>query len=114
MLTHCVLCRQEIAVLPELRQGATLTRVPSLIFKVLTGYRNVQIAIRSMAFSFFLQPLHLQIYFWGFLCGFFFYFYFFYIDSSDVSECNIRMLMVIYIQLYADYVRCTNISKSMS
>lgn len=105
MLTHCVLCRQEIAVLPELRQGATLTRVPSLIFKVLTGYRNVQIAIRSMAFSFFLQPLLRKS--TSFICrstfGVFFvgfFFFFFYIDSSDVSECNIRMLMVIYIQLY--------------
>lgn len=82
MLTHCVLCRQEIAVLPELRQGATLTRVPSLIFKVLTGYRNVQIAIRSMAFSFFLQPLLrkstsfiCRSTFGVFFVGFFFFFF---------------------------------------
>lgn len=99
MLTHCVLCRQEIAVLPEPRQEE-LTRVPSLIFRVLTGYRNVQIAIRSMAFCFFLQrhpccvkvPASFKDLLLGFLV-------FFYIDSSDVSECNIRMLMVNYIQL---------------
>lgn len=81
MLTHCVLCRQEIAVLPEPRQGATLTRVPSLIFKVLTGYRNVQIAIRSMAFCFFLQrqPCCVKVpaSFKDLLLGFFFLLFFF-------------------------------------